>query len=173
MDGFGAFDGGHFDDSLGAESTRVHLGDFLQLGGKVDLFHEVEVVVAARGAVGTEAYGDASSAFFHDGSYAAGQHHVAGRIVNAPDALFGQELAIGFIDPDAVRGDDVRTEQADAVHVLDGSSMVLGEAVVEFLFDFGDMDQNRRVIFLGEGLHVVKGLFRAEIDGVGRDGGMD
>src|SRR2546422_7851454 len=51
--------------------------------------------------------------------------------------------AVGVIEPDAVCGDNVRAEEADAVHVLNGRGVVLREAVVEFFFDLGDVNQNR------------------------------
>src|ERR1700730_18958786 len=110
MNRFGAVDGGHLYDSLCTESARIHLGDFLQLGGEVHLLHQIEVVVAAGRAVCAEAHGDASGAFFDHGSDTAGQHRVAAGIVHAAHAFFGEELAVGCGDPDAMGSAHFRTE---------------------------------------------------------------
>src|SRR4029077_2600889 len=153
--------------------ARIHLANFLQLGGEVHFLHQVQVVVAAGRAVGAEADSDAGGTFFDYWGDAAGQHHVAGWIVHAANVIFGEELAVGFINPNTMGGDDIWAEQADALHVLNGSSVVLREAVVELFLDFRDMNQDGRVIFVGERLHVMKSLLGAEIDGVGRNGGVN
>src|SRR4029077_18340360 len=130
MHGLGTLDGGHLHDGLCSEGTRIHFGDLLQLGGQVHLFHQIAIVVAAGRTVGTEAHGYSGGPLFNHGGHTASQHHVAGRIVHAADAFCGEKLAVGCVDPDTVCDNDVRSEKSDTIHVLNGSGVVLREAVV-------------------------------------------
>ena len=139
----------------------------------VHLFHQVEIIVAAGGTVGSEADGDSSGTHLGYRRNSAGDHHVARRVVYAAHLPLRQNCAVGLIHKNAVRGDDVGTEHADLVQILHRRHSVLLQAVLPFLLHFRGMNQDGRVIFPRQRRRVLKRLLGAGVDRVWRDGGVD
>ncbi len=143
------------------------------LACEIHFFHQVEIVVAAGGAVGAQPHSHARRAQVGDGRNAAGQHHVAGWVVDAAHLLSRQGLFIGRVHEDAMRGNHIRAEQSDLVQILHRRHSVLLLAVFPLFFHFGSMNQDGGVVFPGQGGGVLQCLPRAGVDRVRRYRGVN
>ena len=141
-----SLDGGHFDDGLRPQRLRVHLGDLLELRRQVHLFHQVQIVVAARRAVRAQPDRYAGRALFDHRSNTARQHHVAGRIVHATHLPLRQDPAVRLVNKNAVRRHSVRPENTELIEILYRCGAVLSAAVVQLFFHFCDVDENPRAV---------------------------
>ena len=84
-----------------------------------------------------------------------------------------QNLAVGLIHKYAVRGDHVRTENADFVEILHGSRAILPAAVVQFLLHLRHVDQDWRVVLSRQGRGILERFLRAGVDRVRRRSGVN
>ena len=67
-------------------------------------------------------------------------------------------LAVGFVDEDAVRGHDIRTQDAEFLQILHWRHAIVFQTVVAFLFHLGNVDQDGRMIFPRQGSGILKRL---------------
>ena len=82
---------------------RVH---FVELGRRRHLPEHVEVVVAGR-AIRSQPDGQPGGQHLRDGRDAAAQFHIAFRAVHHAHLMFGQQADFFFVQPDAMRGDNL------------------------------------------------------------------
>ena len=93
--------------------------------------------------------------------------------MDAADVALGQDLPVFFIDVNAVRGNDIGAEDAELFEILNRSEAVLVQAVVQFFFHFGNVNQDGSVILAGKGRRILESFFRARIDRVRSSRGMN
>ena len=89
----------------------------MQLGGEVHLLHQVKIVVASGGAVGTEADFQSRGQHLHHRRDAAREHHVARRAVSDGSAVGLQDRYVGVIRPDAVGGERGAVEHSQRLQL--------------------------------------------------------
>ena len=100
-----------------------------------------------------------SASMLHHRRDAAREFHVARRAVRDARAARFQDRHVGVVHPDAVRGDGAAVQNAQRVEQpRSGVMWRLAQRVVVLLLGLGEVDQQRRVVFVGERARGFQGL---------------
>ena len=158
-----------------AGSTRgIAGGNFLQVGRQVHLFHQIEIVVAARRTIGAKSHRDAQAEQLHHRGDAAGEFHVAGGAMGDAGAARLENLHVGIVQPDAVRRDGRAVQHAQRVQQrVVGSCRASRTASSFSRLGLREMNHQRLAVFVGQLAGGLQVCVVIGVDGVRSDGGND
>ena len=140
-----AADGRHFESGARADDPRILRRQLVQKRRLAHGFEHVEVVVAGR-AVGAESERHAGLQVSSTGAVPLASFMLLSGLCDTPTLCLVQDGDLVGLNPDAVRGDDLRPPEAERVERGHRPRFVPLQRKPVLGFGFGQMDQQRNVV---------------------------
>ena len=156
------------------QRLRIHRGDLLQLGREIHLLEHVEIVVAARRTVRTEPHRQirAPASAITGATPLASFMLLDGQCATPTPRAFRIAMSASSTQTQcAATVRPLKTPSVSSTFV--GRHVALGQRVVVLLLRLREVDDQRRVVFVGQRARRLQRLVGIGVERVRRDGGHD